>query len=459
MNLKRSKHVGYRNPLIALSAALSCLVLYILACVTSPVTWSPDSSKIALLVTPPGDDPNKFAIFTYDIAAGERLLLDDLEADGVLSAPSWSPDGKWIAYYRVDPSPPAGTQAGSPLDPNAALSPARVSTENVSDKNGAPAPKTSPAEKLFTEDNRMLPPFLWDILEEKTDENEDGELFDVKLMIATPDGKERKVLKVLQWQGDDDDRKMLVLMKPEWSPDSGRLFYARMLGPAEMFYFASLDIPTGQMHTHLLGSFGTCAASPDGRHVASLLKIDSDRLLLTIAKTDGTAQKFFELGESEDTEGLFFLSLSWSPDSKTLLVPAKEEVLMVDADTGSINKCRDPETGPLAYGTFSPDGTKLYYLAGYELDDPNSHAKPPRVSLRYTDFKNKKTKEVFELGDFPDSMESGIFSISPDCKTVLLRCLLENQPDGQRSTLVFWDGKSKKTVETDRWLMKPFYTH
>ena len=441
MNSKRIKRVGYRNALIALSAALSCLALYILACVSSPVSWSPDSSKIALLVTPPGDDPNKFAIFTYDIAAGDHLLLDEVEADGILSAPSWSPDGKWIAYYRVDPSPPAAPQAPSPLDPNAALSP-------------PPAPKTSSAEKLFSEDDKMLPPFPWEVLKQKTDENEDAELFDVKLMIVTPDGKESKVLKVLQWQGDKDDRKMIVFTKPEWSADSGRLFYARMLGPAEMFYFASLDIATGQMHTHLLGSFGTCAASPDGKYVASLLKIDSDRLLLTIAKTDGTAQKYFELGRHEDTEGPFFPSPSWSPDSKTLLAPAKEEILMVNADTGGINKYRDPETGPVAYGTFSPNGTRLYYLSAHEPHDSNSDATPPRICLKYLDLKSNKTKEVFQLGDMPDSLESGIFTISPDCKRVLLRALLEDQADGQKSILIFWDAKTKKTVETDPWLIR-----
>ncbi len=442
MNSKRIKRVGYRNALIALSAALSCLALYILACVSSPVSWSPDSSKIALLVTPPGDEPNNFGLFIYNIITGDHLLLDEVEADGILSAPSWSPDGKWIAYYRIDPSPPAAPQAPSPLDPNAALSP-------------PPAPKTSSAEKLFSEDDKMLPPFPWEVLKRKTDENEDAELFDVKLMIVTSDGKESKVLKILQWQGDKDDRKMIVFVKPEWSVDSRRLFYARMLGPAEIFYFASLDIPTGQMHTHLLGSFGTCAASPDGKHVASLLKIDSDRLLLTIAQTEGKAQKYFELGRHEDTERPFFPSLSWSPDSRSLLVPAKDEVLIVDAFTGSINKYRDPQTGPVACGTFSPDGTRLYYLSANELHDPNTDAKPPKISLRYMDLSSNKAKEVFELSDFPHSGEGGaVFSVSPDCKTVLLRCLLEDQPDGQKSMLILWDAKGRRTVETDGWLIQ-----
>ena len=57
MGTQKIEKAGNKQALIALIAAISCLAIYIMACVMSPVTWSPDSSRIALLITPPGDNP------------------------------------------------------------------------------------------------------------------------------------------------------------------------------------------------------------------------------------------------------------------------------------------------------------------------------------------------------------------------------------------------------------------
>ncbi len=167
---------GNKQALVALIAAVSCLVIYILACVMSPVTWSPDSSKIALLVTPPGDNPDMFAIFTYDIASEEHLLLDKAKKEGVLSVPSWSPDGKWIAYYKVEPSTAEESESSTQADK-----------------------KT--ADELFSEEDKILSPFLWEIVKEKMSEEEDIETFDVKLMVVRPNGRDKKVLRVMKWGG------------------------------------------------------------------------------------------------------------------------------------------------------------------------------------------------------------------------------------------------------------------
>ena len=84
MDTQKVEKTISRQALIALIAAVSCLAIYILACVMSPVTWSPDSSRIALLVTPPGDNPDMFAIFTYNIATGKHLLLDEVDRKSVV---------------------------------------------------------------------------------------------------------------------------------------------------------------------------------------------------------------------------------------------------------------------------------------------------------------------------------------------------------------------------------------
>lgn len=456
MNAQETEKVGYSKALIALIAAVSCFLIYALACVLSPVTWSPDSSKIAILVTPPGDEPDNFAIFTYDIATGERVLLDSVEKNGALSAPAWSPDGKWIAYYRVDPSLSEKTMSSLKTDPNATM-PRVEPTEKTRTEERASGSKkqieaTASGEKLFSEENRMLPPFLLDIVKEHIEEEEDSEFFDVKLIVVRPDGKERKILRILKWLGDEEDRTVLMFVMPAWSKDSKRLFYARALD--EFFYISSLDIATGQTCAHIFSSLGTIAVSPDGDWVASLLKTDSKQFLLTLARVDGSSQKYLKLDPNIGEEELIdaFVELSWSPDSKHILIAPEEEFAIVDVQTGLIRKYRDPDTEKIAHGMFSPDRHKIYYLAVYEGADPNSDDE--RIFLKYVNQEDGKTQAVFEISELRGVEGVGKFSVSPDGRIMLLRC----QRVYERSALIFWDGKTRKIVGTDRWLMKPLYS-
>ena len=429
MGTQRIEKAGNRQALIALTAAVSCLVIYILACVMSPVTWSPDSSKIALLVTPPGDDPDMFAIFTYDIATGEHLLLDEVkkdevEKDGALSVPTWSPDGKWIAYYEVEP--PNEESESSPQADN----------------------KTS--DELFAEEDKILSPFLWDIVKEKMSE-EDIETFDVKLMVVRPDGKEKKVLRTMKWAGDEDVRVRLILAQPQWSPDSSHIFYARSLDDGEIYYIASLNLSTDKAEAHLFSSIGTPAVSPDGKWIASLLSPNgSDKALLAVAQVDGGAHKYYKLDLNIDKEEMFFVALMWSPDSKHILIAPNEKMYVVNPMTGQVREYRDPEPEHIAYGIFSPQGDKLYYLAGYEKDDPNSDKE--KINLMSMNLEDSKTQVVFEFSSVPELEEPGRFSISPNGKMVLLRSVMEDKAGVEKTVLLFWDGKKHKIVETDPWL-------
>ena len=453
MDIQKTKKVSCTKGSVALIAALSCLVIYILACVSSPATWSPDSSKIAILVTPPGDNPDQFAIFTYDISTGERVLLDEVKADGVLSAPSWSPDGKWIAYYRVEPSPPAEPPVNSQSDPNTrVLADEDANNIRVEKTPGQAEPKEV-AEALFSEENKVLPNILFDLVEESISKEEE-ETFNVKLMVVSPDGKEKKVLTTIQFVDDSDARTFLMVMQPDWSKDSKTLFYARLLDSEDLYYIGSFNIDSGEAYAHLFSSAGSFSLSSDGKWIASLLKNESEELLLNIIRVDGIMQKYFKLDLNIDREQLPFLQVSWSRDSKYILISVEKGFVIIDTVTGSIEKYSDPNTEMVAWHTFSPDSRKVYYLAGYEVGEPNSTEEKTAISS--IALEDKKVKVVTFLPKL-DGDGLGQLSISPNGKMVMVRSVIEDE-QGKGTALIFWDGKTQQVIKTDYWLITPDYT-
>jgi len=452
MNTQEVKTVGCRKAWVAFVAASFCLLIYVMACVTSPPGWSPDSSKIAVLVSPPGDEPEMFAMFTYDIRTGEHVLLDEIKADGVLSAPAWSPDGKWIAYYRVEPSP--SEQVSPSSEPNAAVSIGEQAQKTPEDKPDRSAPST-PAEQPFSEENQMLPSFMFELAEEQLEDKNDVKTFDVKLVIATPDGKERETLQVMKWVGDNDEgRKSMVFFRPTWSPDCKRLFYVRAL--EEAGYTASIDIATGTTYAHLLGATSNPVVSPDGKWAASYLQ-DGDTLV--VSGTDGSVCKYFKLDLEIGGDGPPILDFTfWSPDSRKILVMDKDLALRgIDIASGQTELYKDPDANSIAYPVISSTDKKLYYLGGFRSDE---EAHPPQtISLKRMDLQTKRTRTIFtfRLPEIDDDDGGGLFSISPNGKIVLLRTIIKDESGEGKSALIFWDGKTQKIVKTDRWLLKPLY--
>lgn len=412
MDTQKIEKVGYRIALIALTAAISCLVIYTIACVISPVSWSPDSSKIALLVTPMGEDPDLYALFTYDISTGRRILLDKVGKNGVLSGPAWSPDGKWITYYKVDPS--------FQDDSNTA-------TEKVT------------GEELFSEKNKMLPSFLPGIAKKEFEkEIKDRSTFDVKLMLVKPDGRKKKVLRVLKFVGDEDARKGLPSIQPAWSTDSKSVFYVRVTNGVH--YIASLDIQSDQTYIHMFSTSGVPLISPDGKWLASWFEGT-----LILVRVDGTFTKYIEIPSE-------YMLTAWSPDSKRLLLIEENAFLLIDADTGDKQFIRDSDTRPVGHAHFSSDGDMIYYIAGYKNEASNSSE--DKYSIRSMNIHDKSITVLFKIPkeislNFENDMPTQ-FSISPNGRMFLVRGLVTDGED--REVLLFWD-KKHKIVETAPWLL------
>jgi Tol biopolymer transport system component len=447
MGTNEHQVVSRRKAAIALAVALSCFLIYVLACVWSAPSWSPDSSGFAVLVTEGGvkEDPGKSGIFLYDLKTREHRPLDEAEKGGALSSPAWSPDGKWIAYYRLKADLP---------EQAAATTPANVASEsNQTVTTGEKGSLAANASKLFSEQNRMLPPFMFDELKTNVDEKQ-SRIY-VELVIASPDGKESKTLKTLEQPGSRDDLASIMLMRPEWSKDSQRLFYSR--GTPDEYYVSSLDLTSGQMAALCLSALGVPALSPDGQWLASLMKSDAEKeLLLVITRTDGSVQKYFRLNLDigKDSDSFPVLRPSWSPDSRLVLVAPATEFGIVDTVTGQVQRFRDPDTNDIAYGVFAGEGQKLYYVAYWNQERSDAPREP--VQLRSYDLKSRKTRAVFTISDrdIPNLKGCITLSLSPDGRKGTLWCVSD---EDDKSALLLWDGKTRRVLGTQSWLTTPLY--
>jgi dipeptidyl aminopeptidase/acylaminoacyl peptidase len=297
--------------------------------------------------------------------------------------------------------------------------------------------------------NAVLPGLLLDLAKEHADHK--AERFDVKVMVVTPDGKERKALCTAQWTCRRDDLARLMVMSPTWSRDSRHVFYTHPLG--EAFSIVDLDILSGRTQALLLSSTGAAVPSPDGQWVATLLADDgSKQVALVLAKANGRMQKYVRLDldlEEKDDLGLA-TELSWSPDSTSVLVSVGQPMLVVNAGTGEGRAYRDPETGDIAFGVFSPSGDSVYYLSGLKNGDPNSGDQD--VDLRCLTLKNGQTKRLVRFSEGMDLKSIGRFSVSPNGKAFLFRCTRQDPAGMERSILILWDGKKTRSIETDPWL-------
>jgi Tol biopolymer transport system component len=394
-------------------------MIYVLACIHSPVSWSPDSSQIALLVYPTDDDVDVAAIFTYNLKTGKTVVIDMIEKEGSgLSAPAYSPDGKWIAYYRIDPST---------SDPN------------------KPQPVSS---DFFTEQNGMFPPFAYEMARELISMQPSDKTFELDLIVVDAATKQKKLDKKLRWLGDNDTRVQLMQFKPVWAPDSKSLFYLHHLD--SIGYFCRIDLETGNATALTFTTNGLCAVSPDGKRLATIAGS-----AFAIANVDSTGCEYFTLSESSVIEGDTPV-FQWSADASRILLPAEKGFCTVDISSRKLRKYTDPTAEQVTYPALSTDGKKVYYLASYKLDANPAlpDAKPQTgFSIRAITLETGSVELVTFLPEIPtDDDTLGIFSISPDGKRLLVRAATQDKDGNKTSSLIFYDGKTRTTIETESWL-------
>lgn len=427
--MQETEKAGYSKPVATFVAGLSILSIYILACVSSPVAWSPDSSKIALLVTPPGNDFKMSAIFVYDVITGEHILLDKVDEEGgALSAPSWSPDSEWIAYYKVDP----------PLDESNMTDPCNITSmaaHNSNRSDGLTAGTADDPNEMTSEDSK------------------NHAVLKVKLMTITPDGTEQRVVQVVDWSNDSDVLEDLMLSRPVWTPDSKTIFYVRRLSKEPVHEICSLDLVNGKIQTHVCSSINTPSVSPDGNWIVSF---NEDKNSIILVDPGGNKDGQLEIPIEDDEQLIRDVGVLWSPDSKNIFVRTETAFRAIDFMGQEEQEYYDPEADEILCPTFCSEDNRLYYLAVYEVGDPNQQVNV--IDLKCINLEDGQIETMFNLYDLPEIDDGFSFSISPNGEMVSLRCVIDTEIGSDKSAFVLWDGQNRKIIETDSWLIEPMYT-
>lgn len=97
-------------PLLAMLIGAGAILWHTLACVESPMAYSPDGTKLAFVTMEPDDitsddghlrGPRCYRLFVWSNENQKDLKVIESSTEYVICAPAFSPDGKEMAYLRV----------------------------------------------------------------------------------------------------------------------------------------------------------------------------------------------------------------------------------------------------------------------------------------------------------------------------------------------------------------------
>ena len=102
------KNAPQWKSLLAIFVGAGALLWHVLACVDSPMAYSPDGKNLAFTVAQPlpdfDDGFNENVIFRLMVLSnGNDLRTVEETSKFILTGPAYSPDGKQLCYLRLPP--------------------------------------------------------------------------------------------------------------------------------------------------------------------------------------------------------------------------------------------------------------------------------------------------------------------------------------------------------------------
>ena len=385
--------------ILAIGVAAAGLLWHVLACTESPMAFSPDGKELAFVTVSPYD-LNDLHVrgrhgFRLIVASGpDRVSVVEETDRYMLTAPAYSPDGKYLAYFRIpllsenqrERIAKQVKKRAEALDEKLEFPAAKPADPNEADAN---APET---------EDLALPPlgktaeFYKNALA--------GPMVPVELVVRDAKATEivvatAKIDLPVYIFGSDKGEELAfqyLLTRPQYSPDGKWVYFC--LGNV----VGAIEPKTGKRQ--LLAAPATVAAlSPDGKTLATahdknitfvdtagkrttavrwekqlspsgivwadartlaLLSTEDKAAELHLMRTDGTVVEAKALPTPEKTAQGSMGELAIAPDGKRMVVAYGEEVHFLD-EAGKAQAVWKDGKHMLCQPTFGPDGKRVAF--------------------------------------------------------------------------------------------------
>ena len=396
---------------LAVSVAGAAVLWHILACMESPMAFSPSGKELAFVTMAPygHEDLHLIGKHVYRlivVSNGKRARIIERTDKHMLSAPAWSPDGQQLCYLRV----PLLTQQQA----EKIRSEAKRRRETLKSQPRFPHADAPPTQPTDSEEGRTLDRALPPL--DKAAEFYTNALAvpPVPVQLVVRDAKATDViaatvtveLPVLELASDKPGSGLFylyLLARPQYAPDGQWVYFCagnvvvgvnpktgakRLLAAPAVLAALSPDGKTiAAAHEEMISFVRTdgsrCTAirwekglSPSGiawadNETLALLSSEGNKVLLYAVDTSGRVRRTQSVPKPQkDTAGSSG-ELALAPDGKHVVVGYSREVLFLDA-AGKVLHRWQHEKNFMGQPTFSPDGKRvaMKYMADVEKNMP-----------------------------------------------------------------------------------------
>jgi hypothetical protein len=377
----------------------AALLWHLLACIESPMAYSPSGKDLALVTMEPFDDQDLHVAGTHAyrlfvLSEGKQLRTVEETTASMLTAPAYSPDGKQFCYLRIpllSAAQAARVEEQAKKYDEAKKSRPEVMWEQPTSAPAASAPATGPAT-IETTDHAL--PALEGMVE-LCDSLEQGPA--VPIVLVVREVASGNIASTTHFELPLPGLAMAyVTLRPQFSPDGQSVYLcagdvavavnpakneARILGAPAAAAALSPDGKTlAILQKSALGFIDTTGESAFYRrwerntslggltwadkHTLAVLEAteDSSNLVLHYVEPDGTLRKSvaIHLPEHGKHEGVNTGALALAPDGQHVVLAFEHDVFFLKADGTSLKHWHS-DNEQLAQPTFAPDSQRVAF--------------------------------------------------------------------------------------------------